>query len=842
MRALTIIFLLSALARGNSAKDDCINNDIPFQACAPIGAYYPPPTIDKSSKPFKKLASQFTETFDNLIKNGGSDKYGPITLNTTSFSVVIFGGAESLEIIPSSSSIIIHPLKIEHQTQTSLRTPNFQLAMYLPELSKVKGPLTVNWEDITIGALAGQMSGLSRESGACVVGKACDWKKTLAFQNAFVTKAPYFLPDTTPVVSYAAFQLLVFAMQRSDGGNWPSILDKTILQPLSMSDSGVLSHGVKDIFAMKSLNTSAIGEPGALSFVSSAKDLARAGHSILASDLLSPAITRRWLHPNIDTSNLRNGVGRPWEVYRAGNAISPILYALTKSGTIGKYVSYFGLSTDFNAGFSILAHDNSVEDRKLDLNVHADIASEVLGYLQTIAAEELEARYAGSYSGKSTEATFNTTDKGRGLEVQKLVIGGVNIKKQTAQKLGIHADDLDFRIYPTNVQDGSRHQFIAVFQDKSAPIDMGTPTCITWQEIGADAEITFVFTLGRNGEVVGVEVPQLHAKMKSIPDFRGPEGAWTLRAQGRARTGKATSTLQAIPTPTHMALVELQNQGVLKYLVSQNCDGLHRRSGILRDRISELHGNSNRECCKDCGKEYIRDFRAVASYEKSVHDHRTGRKCTACGGNLLDTIINFGEFLPEEPLKLARSHAKKADLCIALGSSLSVPPASGIPETCGKSKKSKLVICNLQETFMEGLADMHVWAESDVLMTRVMDRLGYSIPNFILQRRLVIKMQRDAHGRQVIALTGVDDDGTPVTYLQSVKLEDSRRIVRSEPFSFVFRDGLSTGAEVKFALEFMGHYNEPNVVIDYSVPDEEGAETVYDLSYDPSTGEWVIMR
>ena len=66
-----------------------------------------------------------------------------------------------------------------------------------------------------------------------------------------------------------------------------------------------------------------------------------------------------------------------------------------------------------------------------------------------------------------------------------------------------------------------------------------------------------------------------------IPDFRGPEGAWTLRAQGRARTGKAVSTLKAIPTLTHMALVELQNRGILKCLVSQNCDGLHRRSGIL---------------------------------------------------------------------------------------------------------------------------------------------------------------------------------------------------------------------------------------------------------------------
>jgi NAD-dependent SIR2 family protein deacetylase len=66
-----------------------------------------------------------------------------------------------------------------------------------------------------------------------------------------------------------------------------------------------------------------------------------------------------------------------------------------------------------------------------------------------------------------------------------------------------------------------------------------------------------------------------------IPDFRGPEGAWTKRAQGKELNFDGNTTLQAIPTPTHMALVELQNRGFLKYLVSQNCDGLHRRSGIL---------------------------------------------------------------------------------------------------------------------------------------------------------------------------------------------------------------------------------------------------------------------
>ncbi len=56
--------------------------------------------------------------------------------------------------------------------------------------------------------------------------------------------------------------------------------------------------------------------------------------------------------------------------------------------------------------------------------------------------------------------------------------------------------------------------------------------------------------------------------------------------------------------------MELQNRGVLKYLVSQNCDGLHKRSGIHPDRISELHGNSNIELCETCGKSYLRDFHA----------------------------------------------------------------------------------------------------------------------------------------------------------------------------------------------------------------------------------------
>jgi hypothetical protein len=246
------------------------------------------------------------------------------------------------------------------------------------------------------------------------------------------------------------------------------------------------------------------------------EDLARAGHSMLASKILHSAVTRRWLKSHADTSNLRNGVGRPWEVYRAGQNIRPIMNVLTKAGTIGKYASYFGLTTDFNAGFAILAHDSSVEDRKLDLNVHADVVSEVLGYLQEIAAAETEVRYAGEFKGESSLASFNTTDSGHGLVVQELVIDGVSIKDHTAQKLGIKTKDLDFRLYPTNVKDEKQHQFIAVFQDRTALIDMGTPTCISWQEVGADVEIYVRFNKNKAGRVIGLDIPHLNAKMERI--------------------------------------------------------------------------------------------------------------------------------------------------------------------------------------------------------------------------------------------------------------------------------------------------------------------------------------
>ena len=95
-----------------------------------------------------------------------------------------------------------------------------------------------------------------------------------------------------------------------------------------------------------------------------------------------------------------------------------------------------------------------------------------------------------------------------------------------------------------------------------------------------------------------------------IPDFRsgydtvletGP-GAWE-KAALKAKVEKKVVTKpiqKALPTSTHMAFVALLEQNLLKFIISQNVDGLHRKSGVTQDKIAELHGNTNLEICTVC--------------------------------------------------------------------------------------------------------------------------------------------------------------------------------------------------------------------------------------------------
>lgn len=102
-------------------------------------------------------------------------------------------------------------------------------------------------------------------------------------------------------------------------------------------------------------------------------------------------------------------------------------------------------------------------------------------------------------------------------------------------------------------------------------------------------------------------------------------------------------------------------------------------------------------------------------------NHYTSRYCSvkSCRGKLRDTIVNFGDDLHESVLgglPKAQQQCNAADLCICLGSSLTVTPANELPRLA-----KKLVICNLQETELDAFAVIRVWATCDTLFAHILD-------------------------------------------------------------------------------------------------------------------------
>lgn len=115
----------------------------------------------------------------------------------------------------------------------------------------------------------------------------------------------------------------------------------------------------------------------------------------------------------------------------------------------------------------------------------------------------------------------------------------------------------------------------------------------------------------------------------NIPDYRGPQGVWTLLDQGKEI--KACDLGLAQPTTAHMALFMLFKQSKISHIVSQNCDGLHLRSGIPRSKLSEVHGNMFIEVCKICKpvRPFVRLFDVTERTNR--YRHATRRRCYICG-------------------------------------------------------------------------------------------------------------------------------------------------------------------------------------------------------------------
>ena len=216
-----------------------------------------------------------------------------------------------------------------------------------------------------------------------------------------------------------------------------------------------------------------------------------------------------------------------------------------------------------------------------------------------------------------------------------------------------------------------------------------------------------------------------------IPDFRGPDGVWTRRDKGlpppRWRSGPGGPQ----PNASHLALAELQRLGKLQFLITQNTDNLHRASGIRPDLLAELHGNGRLLRCTACDR--LHTF-AEARWENSAGDRayrtdtpRPGQPpCPACGGRLVSSVVNFGDAMPEKEMLLSDRHARRCDLMLALGSSLTVEPAASLVGLALRSG-AKVVLVNQGKTPYDRAATLRVWAGIGEVLPQAVERVARSM-------------------------------------------------------------------------------------------------------------------
>jgi len=201
-----------------------------------------------------------------------------------------------------------------------------------------------------------------------------------------------------------------------------------------------------------------------------------------------------------------------------------------------------------------------------------------------------------------------------------------------------------------------------------------------------------------------------------IPDFRGPQGVWTKNPEAektatleyymsdpevRRRSWQnrvKSEFFRAEPNAAHRALVDLERNGALHALVTQNVDGLHRAAGTAPEILVEIHGTVHHVKCMTC------DWRGPM--EDTLERVRQGEDdpaCFDCGGILKSATISFGENLVVDDLRRSQTAAERADVFLALGTSLGVYPAAALPEFALRAG-ARLVIVNEQETPFDRLA------------------------------------------------------------------------------------------------------------------------------------------
>ena len=220
--------------------------------------------------------------------------------------------------------------------------------------------------------------------------------------------------------------------------------------------------------------------------------------------------------------------------------------------------------------------------------------------------------------------------------------------------------------------------------------------CVALTGAGISAE-SGIATFRSKGGLWEDYDPMIYA---SIDTFRqDPSKYWTIRGDFIREYDNYQ------PNPAHHALAELEDMGIVRHVITQNIDGLHKKAGSRN--VIEIHGSLRETYCLECGKEYL-----------APHVPAGVPPYCDCGGVLKPNTVLFGEQLPHEALEQAYREVQTCRAMLVIGTSAVVQPAASLP-TIAKQNNAGIVEINPEKAFPH--ADLYIAEKAGLAIPAIVE-------------------------------------------------------------------------------------------------------------------------
>ncbi len=199
-----------------------------------------------------------------------------------------------------------------------------------------------------------------------------------------------------------------------------------------------------------------------------------------------------------------------------------------------------------------------------------------------------------------------------------------------------------------------------------------------------------------------------------IPPFRGENGLWSKYDPSilelgyfYQNPGESWPVIKEIfysffgkaePNAAHLLLAELEQQGLLKGLITQNIDMLHHRAGSRN--VIEYHGSSRQLTCISCG----------ARYDVGEELLEPDIPRCSCGGVLKPDFIFFGESIPPEALRRSQEISEQTDCMLLIGTTGEVYPAAMVPHTAAQNRATIIEVNPNKSLYTDDITDVFIRA------------------------------------------------------------------------------------------------------------------------------------